>query len=112
MKVAGFVDFVTDLDNSDFAKKAEAAWLLGLTAERPEQVRPMIAQAFAHDGPALVEVPVHRPELAMPPTRVADASDLPRRRTVGLGACPLRQGYPGFHGIRRRRSEVTQDLSK
>ena len=28
----------------------------------------MIAQAFAHDGPALVEVPVHRRELAMPPT--------------------------------------------
>src|SRR5213080_4948061 len=68
MKAAGFVDFATDLDNPDFAKMAEAAGLLGLTAERPEQVRPMIAQAFAHDGPALVEVPVHRRELAMPPT--------------------------------------------
>src|SRR5258706_5753182 len=68
MKATGFVDFATDLDNPDFAKMAEAAGLLGLTAERPEQVRPMIAQAFAHDGPALVEVPVHRRELAMPPT--------------------------------------------
>ena len=68
MKAAGFVDFATDLDNPDFAKMAEAAGLLGLTAERPEQVQPMIAQAFAHDGPALVEVPVHRRELAMPPT--------------------------------------------
>ena len=68
MKAAGFVEFATDLDNPDFAKMAEAAGLLGLTAERPEQVRPMIAQAFAHDGPALVEVPVHRRELAMPPT--------------------------------------------
>ena len=28
----------------------------------------MIAQAFAPDGPALVEVPAHRRELAMPPT--------------------------------------------
>src|SRR5438132_936161 len=68
MKAAGFVDFATDLDNPDFAKMAEAAGLLGLTAARPEQVQPMIAQAFAHDGPALVEVPVHRRELAMPPT--------------------------------------------
>jgi thiamine pyrophosphate-dependent acetolactate synthase large subunit-like protein len=64
----GITDFATDLDNPDFAKMAEAAGLRGLTAERPEQVRPMIAQAFAHDGPALVEVPVHRRELAMPPT--------------------------------------------
>ena len=68
MKAAGFLDFATELHNPDFAKMAEAAGLLGLTAERPEQVRPMIAQAFAHDGPALVEVPVHRRELAMPPT--------------------------------------------
>jgi pyruvate dehydrogenase (quinone) len=60
MKAAGFLDFATDLDNPDFAKMAQAAGLLGLTAERPEQVRPMIVQAFAHDGPALVEV--HRRE--------------------------------------------------
>jgi pyruvate dehydrogenase (quinone) len=68
MKAAGFLDFATDLENPDFARMAEAAGLLGLTAARPEQVRPMLAQAFAHDGPALVEVPVHRRELAMPPT--------------------------------------------
>jgi pyruvate dehydrogenase (quinone) len=68
MKAAGFLEFGTDLQNPDFAKMAEAAGLLGLTAERPDQVRPMIAQAFAHDGPALVEVLVHRRELAMPPT--------------------------------------------
>jgi pyruvate dehydrogenase (quinone) len=68
MKAAGILEFATDLDNPDFAKMAEAAGLLGLTADRPEQVRPMIAQAFAHDGPALVEVAVHRRELAMPPT--------------------------------------------
>jgi len=52
----------------DGARLAEAAGLLGLTAARPEQVRPMIAQALAHDGPALVEVLVHRQELAMPPS--------------------------------------------
>ncbi|MGE4102086.1 MAG: ubiquinone-dependent pyruvate dehydrogenase [Pirellulales bacterium] len=67
MKAAGLLDFATDLRNPNFAKVAEAAGMLGLTAERHEQVRPMIMQALAHDGPALVEVLVHRQELAMPP---------------------------------------------
>jgi len=51
---------------------AEAAGLLGLTAETAEHVRPMIAQAFQHEGPALVEVHVARQELSMPPTIVLE----------------------------------------
>jgi pyruvate dehydrogenase (quinone) len=68
MKAAGFLDFATELHNPDFAKIAEAAGLLGLTAETPEQVRPMLVKALTHDGPALVEVLVNRQELAMPPS--------------------------------------------
>ena len=68
MKAAGILDFATDLQNPDFAKIAEAAGLRGLTAETPEQVRPMITQALHHDGPALVDVHVSRQELSMPPT--------------------------------------------
>jgi pyruvate dehydrogenase (quinone) len=68
MKAAGILDFATDLQNPDFAKIAEAAGLLGLTAETPEQVRPMLTQALQHDGPALVDVHVSRQELSMPPT--------------------------------------------
>ena len=68
MKAAGILDFATDLRNPDFAKIAEAAGLLGLSAETPEQVRPMLNKALAHPGPALVEVHVARQELAMPPT--------------------------------------------
>jgi pyruvate dehydrogenase (quinone) len=68
MKAAGIVDFGTDLENPDFAKMAQAVGILGLTAGTADQVRPMIAQALAHDGPALVEVPVSRQELSMPPT--------------------------------------------
>jgi len=44
------------------------AGLLGLRAETPEQVRPLITEALRHDVPALVEVPVNRQELSMPPT--------------------------------------------
>jgi len=68
MKAAGIVDYSTDLKNGSFATIAEGAGMLGLTAERPDQVRPMLMQAMAHDGPALVEVLVHRQELSMPPT--------------------------------------------
>jgi pyruvate dehydrogenase (quinone) len=68
MKAAGIVDYGTDLINPDFAKMAEAAGLLGLKAERPDDVEPRIAQALRHDGPALVEVVVSRQELSMPPT--------------------------------------------
>ena len=68
MKAAGFVEFGTNLQNPDFAKLAEAAGVLGLTAETQQDVRPMITKALKHDGPALVEVHVHRQELSMPPT--------------------------------------------
>jgi len=68
MKAAGILDFATDLHNPDFAKIAEGAGLLGLRAETPDQVEPMIAGALKHDGPALVEVLVPRQELSMPPT--------------------------------------------
>jgi pyruvate dehydrogenase (quinone) len=71
MKSAGFLEFGTDLDNPSFAKMAEAAGLLGLTAETPDQVRPMIEQALRHDGPALVEAVVSRQELSLPPTITA-----------------------------------------
>jgi pyruvate dehydrogenase (quinone) len=68
MKAGGFLDFGTTLHNPDFSKIAEAAGLLGLRAETPDQVEPAIAQALKHDGPALVEVLVSRQELSMPPT--------------------------------------------
>jgi pyruvate dehydrogenase (quinone) len=72
MKAAGILDFGTDLRNPNFAKMAEGAGLLGLTAETPAQVRPMIAQALKYDGPALVEALVNRQELSMPPTITAE----------------------------------------
>jgi pyruvate dehydrogenase (quinone) len=68
MKAAGIVDFATDLVNPDFTKMAEAADLLGIRVEKPEELKPALARALDHDGPALVEVFVHRQELSMPPS--------------------------------------------
>jgi pyruvate dehydrogenase (quinone) len=67
MMAAGIVDFGTNLHNPNFAKIAEGAGLLGLTAETADDVEPMIAKALKFDGPALIEIPVPRQELSMPP---------------------------------------------
>ena len=72
MKAAGILDFGTDLRNPNFAKMAEAAGILGLRAETPDQVRPMIEQALRHDGPVLLEAIVSRQELSIPPTITVD----------------------------------------
>jgi len=68
MKAGGFLDFGVELKNPDFAALAQSAGILGLKAETAKDVRPMLQKAFTHDGPALVEVLVHRQELSMPPT--------------------------------------------
>jgi len=72
MKAAGVLDFATDLHNPDFVKIAEGAGLLGVSAETPDQVAPALAKALKFDGPALVEIPVSRQELSMPPTITYD----------------------------------------
>ena len=68
MKAAGILDFGTNLHNPEFTKIAEGAGLLGLRAETPDQVEPALKEAFKYDGPALIEIPVSRQELSMPPT--------------------------------------------
>ncbi len=68
MKAAGLIDYATNLVNPDFSKLAEAANILGLRVEKPEELRPALSRALEHDGPALVEVLVNRQELSMPPT--------------------------------------------
>jgi pyruvate dehydrogenase (quinone) len=68
MKAAGILTHGTSLVDTDFSKLAEAAGILGLRAERPEQVKPVLNQALEHNGPVLVDVVVNRQELLMPPT--------------------------------------------
>jgi pyruvate dehydrogenase (quinone) len=72
MKAAGLIDYGTNLVNPNFAELARSACILGLRVERPEDLRPVLEHAFAHEGPALVEVIVNRQELSMPPTISAE----------------------------------------
>ena len=68
MKAAGILGSGTELVNPSFAKLAESVGILGLRAEKPEDVSPMLQQAFDHDGPALLEAVVNRQELLIPPS--------------------------------------------
>ena len=67
MKAAGIVTYGTDLDNPDFAAIARAAGLFGARVEKAGDLEDALREAFAHDGPALVEVATARHELSLPP---------------------------------------------
>jgi pyruvate dehydrogenase (quinone) len=67
-KSTGFLDFGTDLKNPNFAAMAESVGIRGLRLEDPSEVNDGLAEAFAHDGPVLVDAVVNRTELAMPPS--------------------------------------------
>jgi pyruvate dehydrogenase (quinone) len=67
MKAAGIVTFATDLDNPDFAGIARASGLFGVRVEKADDLEGALQAAFAHDGPALVDVVTARQELSLPP---------------------------------------------
>lgn len=72
MKAAGVVNFGTDLSNPDFGAAARAMGIWGRRVEAPGDLEPAIVEAFAHEGPALVDVVVARQELTIPPAISAE----------------------------------------
>ena len=67
MKAAGFLPVGVSLDNPDFAAMARAVGIHGVRVEDPGELETAVREAFAHDGPALVDVVTNRQELSMPP---------------------------------------------
>lgn len=72
MKAGGFLDTAVDLQNPNFAAMAQAMGVKGVRIERAQDLQAGIAEAFAHDGPALVDVVTARQELVMPPKITLD----------------------------------------
>ncbi len=67
MKADGIVNFGTDLNNPSFAEIARAVGLHGVRVARPTELKRSLHDAFAHPGPAVIEVMTTREELSMPP---------------------------------------------
>jgi pyruvate dehydrogenase (quinone) len=67
MKAAGIVNFGTDLVNPNFADVAVAMGIFGRRVERPSDLQQALVDAFAYDGPAIVDVVTARQELSIPP---------------------------------------------
>ncbi|GAA4703993.1 pyruvate dehydrogenase (quinone) [Promicromonospora umidemergens] len=72
MKAAGFVNFGTQLDNPNFADVANAMGIHGQRVEQPDDLEGALRTAFAHDGPALVDVVTAQQELSIPPAISAE----------------------------------------
>src|SRR5260370_7209570 len=72
MKATGFLDTGCDMKNPNFAAMANAIGIKGIRVEHPAELEGALSEAFAHPGPALVDVVSARQELVMPPTTSAD----------------------------------------
>jgi pyruvate dehydrogenase (quinone) len=67
MKAGGFLPIGTRLDNPNFASMAESMGIYGVRVEDPGELKSAISAAFAHEGPAVIDVLTDRQELVMPP---------------------------------------------
>jgi pyruvate dehydrogenase (quinone) len=68
MKAAGIETYGTAFHKQNFADIANAAGIRGWHVETPEQIKPVLSEAFSHPGAALIDVSVARQELSLPPT--------------------------------------------
>jgi pyruvate dehydrogenase (quinone) len=68
LKAGGYLDTNVDLSKTDFAQIAKGAGIFSIRVEDSEELPGALKEAFAHQGPALVDVVTSKHELAMPPT--------------------------------------------
>jgi pyruvate dehydrogenase (quinone) len=71
-KSSGFLDTGTTLKNPNFAAMAQSIGVRGIRLEDPGEVETGIADAFANDGPVLIDAVVSRMVLPVPPGITAD----------------------------------------
>ncbi|MDF2824313.1 MAG: thiamine pyrophosphate-dependent enzyme possible carboligase or decarboxylase, partial [Mycobacterium sp.] len=68
MKAAGIVNFGTQLENPNFGAVAQAMGMFGRRVEKPGDLEAALRDAFAHPGPAVIDVVTARQELSIPPS--------------------------------------------
>ncbi|WP_417885523.1 thiamine pyrophosphate-dependent enzyme [Zunongwangia sp.] len=67
MQVEGYPEWQTDMVNPDFALIAKAMNIHSWVVKEPENVQKALTEAFAHTGPAVVNIFTDPDALAMPP---------------------------------------------
>jgi len=67
LKAGGYLDTNVDLSKTDFSAIAQGAGIFSIRVEESEGVEQALRKAFAHPGPALIDVVTSKYELAMPP---------------------------------------------
>ncbi len=72
MLVAGLPSYGTGNHNPDFAAVARAAGAYGVRVEKPKQLAGALKDAFAHKGPALVDIVTDPNALSIPPKISSD----------------------------------------
>ena len=85
---AGLPEFGTVLQNPDFAAVARAMGMYGVRVEDPEDVDAAVRAAFAHDGPALLDVLTN-------PTEVSVPGKVTPSQAVGFAMAKLRETVLG-----------------
>lgn len=68
LKAGGYLDTNVDLSKTDFAAIAHGAGIFSIRVTESEALESALKEAFAHPGPALVDVVTSKHELAMPPS--------------------------------------------
>ncbi|MFE8100513.1 ubiquinone-dependent pyruvate dehydrogenase [Brenneria goodwinii] len=67
MKAGGYLTDGTELENPNFAAIASACGVKGIRVEKASELNAALEEAFAYDGPVLLDVVTATSELAMPP---------------------------------------------
>jgi pyruvate dehydrogenase (quinone) len=115
MMFLGNPEYGVELQNIEFAQLAAGFGMKGLKVERPEDVADVVAQAFAHDGPVLVEAITDPFEPLMPGhIKPEQAEKLAQSLTKGqpnaarIGVTLYRDAIEDFNGNREILTEALE----
>lgn len=97
MLFLGHPEFGCELAPVDFAKVAEGLGVRGLRVDDPDRLEAVLDEAFAHDGPVLIDAVVDSAEPMLPPRR--------REAYMKHLAQAFETGTPGRDAIERRMQE-------
>lgn len=80
----GYPERKTELHNPDYAKLAEAMGARGFAAKKPSSLRETLNEAFACNGPAIIDAWVNPDELTRPPKIEAE-------QALGFGLAKVKE---------------------